>query len=58
MPLLTWQLWLGREIVTDRPLPWHKPLPVESMTPGRVAQSFARRGRVREKEAGTSCDRS
>jgi hypothetical protein len=40
MPLLTWQLWLGREIVTDNPLPWQKPLPVESLTPGRVAQSF------------------
>lgn len=24
MPLLTWQLWLARELVNDRPLPWQK----------------------------------
>jgi hypothetical protein len=41
MPLLTWQLWLGREIVTDSPLPWQKPLAAESLTPGRVAQAFS-----------------
>lgn len=40
MPLLTWQLWLGREIIEDNPLPWQKPLPVEKITPGRVAQGF------------------
>ena len=22
MPLLTWQLWLAREIIEDNPLPW------------------------------------
>jgi hypothetical protein len=37
---LTWQLWLSREIVQDNPLPWQKPLPQASLTPGRVAQSF------------------
>jgi hypothetical protein len=41
MPLLTWQLWLGREIVTDNPLPWQKPLAADSLTPGRVAQAFS-----------------
>jgi hypothetical protein len=40
MPLLTWQLWLAREIVQDNPLPWQKPLPQNSLTPGRVAQGF------------------
>jgi hypothetical protein len=40
MPLLTWQLWLAREIVQDNPLPWQKPLPQSSLTPGRVAQAF------------------
>lgn len=41
MPLLTWQLWLAREIVTDNPLPWQKPIPAKQLTPGRVAQSLA-----------------
>lgn len=40
MPLLTWQLWLAREIAIDRPLPWHKPI-VNNLTPGRVAQSIS-----------------
>jgi hypothetical protein len=39
MPLLTWQLWLTREIVIDHPLPWQKSI-VNKMTPGRVAQSM------------------
>ena len=38
MPLLTWQLWLARDIVNDRPLPWQKS--VTNLTPGRVAQSM------------------
>ena len=25
MPLLSWQLWLAREIVQDNPFPWQKP---------------------------------
>lgn len=40
MPLLTWQLWLAREIVEDIPLPWQKPQAPDSFTPGRVAQSI------------------
>ncbi len=41
MPILTWQLWLAREIIEDNPLPWQKPQPKEKLTPGRVAQSVA-----------------
>ena len=41
MPILTWQLWLAREIVEDAPLPWQKPQHLEKPTPGRVAQSFS-----------------
>lgn len=37
MPLVTWQLWLGRGVVSDCPLPWQKAQPMSSMTPGRVA---------------------
>ncbi len=39
MPLISWQLWLAREIVKDNPLPWQKFQP--KLTPGRVAQGFA-----------------
>jgi hypothetical protein len=39
MPLLSWQLWLAREIVQDHPLPWQK-FQTE-LTPGRVAQGFS-----------------
>lgn len=39
MPLLSWQLWLARETVEDRPLPWQKSQ--TKLTPGRVAQGFA-----------------
>jgi hypothetical protein len=39
MPLLTWQLWLARAVVVDRPLPWQKSL--TRLTPGRVAQAIA-----------------
>lgn len=38
MPLLSWQLWLARELVSDRPLPWQKSQ--TQLTPGRVAQSM------------------
>jgi len=38
MPLLTWQLWLARDIVADKPLPWQKPQ--AHLTPGRVCQSL------------------
>ena len=40
MPVLTWQLWLAREIVKDNPLPWQKTQEAGHLTPGRVAQSF------------------
>ena len=40
MPILTWQLWLAREIIEDNPLPWQKPQSTEKLTPGRVAQSL------------------
>ena len=39
MPLMSWELWLARDIVADNPLPWHKCIP--KLTPGRVAQAFA-----------------
>ena len=38
MPLLTWQLWLAREIVIDNPQPLQKS--ITNLTPGRVAQSM------------------
>jgi hypothetical protein len=39
MPLLSWQLWLARDLVTDRPLPWQKPQ--AHLTPGQVAQAMS-----------------
>lgn len=39
MPLMTWQLWLARDLVQDCPLPWQKPM--TQLSPGRVANSFA-----------------
>jgi hypothetical protein len=38
MPLMTWELWLARQIVSDHPLPWQKPQ--VHLTPGRVCQSI------------------
>ena len=38
MPLLTWQLWLAKDLVRETCLPWQKSLP--QLTPGRVAQSM------------------
>ena len=38
MPLITWELWLAREVVADNPLPWQKS--ILYLTPGRVAQSM------------------
>jgi len=37
MPLLSWQLWLAREIVKDNPLLAKQQT---DLTPGRVAQGF------------------
>jgi hypothetical protein len=39
MPLVTWELWLARPLVSDKPLPWQKPQ--AQLTPGRVRQSLA-----------------
>jgi len=38
MLLITWQLWLARPIVLDKPLPWQKPQ--TQLSPGRVRQSL------------------
>ena len=38
MPLMTWELWLARDIVTDNPLPWQNS--TVKLTPGRVAQAM------------------
>jgi len=38
MPIITWELWLARDIVSDNPLPWQKS--IAQLTPGRVAQSM------------------
>ena len=38
MPLLTWQLWLARPLITDTPLPWQNPQP--HPTPQRVLQGM------------------
>jgi len=38
MPLITWQLWLAKDIVEDNYLPWQKPQ--KNLSPGRVAQSM------------------
>jgi hypothetical protein len=38
MPLMSWQLWLARERVSQHHLPWQSP--VKNLTPGRVAQSM------------------
>lgn len=38
MPLMTWELWLARDIVTDNPLPWQNS--INKLTPGRVAQAM------------------
>ena len=39
MPLATWQLWLARDLVQDKPLPWQKPM--RRLSPGRVADGMA-----------------
>lgn len=38
MPIITWELWLARNIVSDNPLPWQKS--IDKLTPGRVAQAM------------------
>ena len=36
MPLITWQLWLAKDLVEENYLPWQKPQ--KNLSPGRVAQ--------------------
>jgi hypothetical protein len=36
--LITWQLWLAKERVSEHHLPWQSP--AKNLTPGRVAQSM------------------
>ena len=38
MPLMTWQLWLAKDLVEECHLPWQSPM--KNLTPGRVAQSI------------------
>ncbi|NER20586.1 MAG: transposase [Symploca sp. SIO1B1] len=38
MPLMTWELWLAKDIVKEHRLPWQKYQ--NNLTPGRVAQSM------------------
>jgi len=38
MPLMTWQLWLARDLVEQNYLPWQKPQ--KNLSPGRVAESM------------------
>jgi hypothetical protein len=38
MPLMTWQLWLAKDLVEDHHLPWQSSQ--TNLTPGRVAQSI------------------
>lgn len=38
MPLMTWQLWLAKDLVEEHHLPWQSP--ITNLTPGRVAQSL------------------
>lgn len=38
MPLLSWELWLARPLVADKPLPWQKSQ--TTLTPGRVCQGI------------------
>lgn len=38
MPLMSWQLWLARNLVVENILPWQSAN--INLTPGRVAQSM------------------
>ncbi len=38
MPLVTWQLYLAREVVSDLALPWQKPQ--ARLTPSRVCRGL------------------
>ncbi len=38
MPLMSWQLWLAKDLVKEHHLPWQSSQ--KHLTPGRVAQSI------------------
>jgi hypothetical protein len=38
MPIMTWQLWLAKDLVTQYRLPWQSA--TVKLSPGRVAQSM------------------
>lgn len=38
MPVMTWQLWLAKDLVEEHHLPWQSQK--KNLTPGRVAQSI------------------
>jgi hypothetical protein len=38
MPIMTWQLWLAKDLVTQYHLPWQSA--TVKLSPGRVAQSM------------------
>jgi hypothetical protein len=38
MPLMSWQLWLAKDLVVENRLPWQSA--TLTLTPGRVAQSM------------------
>jgi hypothetical protein len=41
LALALWQLWLARDVVADRRLPWERPPPAGRLTPGRVRRALA-----------------
>lgn len=63
MPLLTWELWLARPLLQDKPLPWQKAQTI--FTPGRARHSIggvlaqigtpARLPKLRGKSPGWPC---
>ncbi len=38
MPLMSWQLWVAKDLVVENRLPWQ--VATINLTPGRVAQSM------------------
>jgi len=44
MPMITWELWLARDIVADHPLPWQKSLDKLTRSLGCPGYGFGFRG--------------
>ncbi len=40
LAVAVWQVWLGRDLVAERRLPWERPAP-DGLSPGRVRRAFA-----------------